>query len=64
MGNIVVAIIVIESIGFCAPHSISDMFPMDGDNFVCYGTKNFIKKTQMGVEDLSFEEFHDDWRIL
>ena len=50
MGNIVVAIIVIESIGFCAPHSISDMFPMDGDNFVCYGTKNFIKKTQMGVE--------------
>lgn len=53
------AVVVLESTGFCATHSISDMLRLNGKNFVSYVTKNFIKNTPMGVENLSFEEFHN-----
>ena len=51
-------VIVIESIGFSATHSISDMLRMNGENYVSHGSKNFIKDTKMGIDDLPFEKFH------
>ena len=51
------AIIIIESIGFCATHSISDMLRINGLNNVSHGSKNFEKKTAMGIENLSFPQF-------
>ena len=51
-------VIVIESIGFSATHSISDMLRMNGENYVSHGSKNFIKNTKMGIDDLPFEKFH------
>ena len=52
------SIIVIESIGFCATHTISDCLRMDGQNYVSHGTKNFKKLTLMGDSNLSFHQFH------
>lgn len=48
-----------ESIGFCATHAISEMLRMNGKNHVSHGTQNFIKNTPIGVDNLTFEEFHD-----
>jgi len=58
------AVIVIESIGFSATHSISEMLRMNGENYVSHGTKNFIKNTLMGVDDLPFDEFHNQMLTL
>tara|TARA_Y100000816_G_scaffold196799_1_gene143978 strand:- start:203 stop:982 length:780 start_codon:yes stop_codon:yes gene_type:complete len=52
-------IVVIESIGFCATHSISKMLKGNERNFVSHGTKNFKKNTKIGEENLSFKDFHN-----
>jgi len=51
-------VIVIESIGFSATQSISDMLRMNGENYVSHGSKNFIKDKRMGIDDLPFEKFY------
>ena len=56
--GIVMSIIIIESIGFSATHSISNMLRLNGENCVSHGTKNFRLNTRMGIENLSFDEFH------
>lgn len=58
-GDKLLAIIVMESIGFSATHSISHMLRMNGKNYVSHGTKNFIENTPIGINDLSFEQFHN-----
>jgi hypothetical protein len=62
------AIIIIESIGFSATHTISEMLDIDGKNKVSHGTQNFKKNTPMGQENLLFHQFysqmikqHDDY---
>ena len=52
------SIIVIESIGFCATHTISNCLRIDRHNYVSHGTKNFKKLTRMGDSNLSFSRFH------
>ena len=52
------SIIVIESIGFCATHSISDMLKMDGKNSVSHGTQNFKSGAEIGPESLPFTQFY------
>jgi len=42
--ELTMAVIILESIGFSATHSISDMLSMDGTNYVCHGSQNFKKK--------------------
>lgn len=51
------AIIIIESIGFCATHSISEMLRFKKQNCVSHGTKNFKLQTKMGQSDVIFPEF-------
>lgn len=58
------AVIVIESIGFSATHSISDMLRLNGENYVSHGTKNFIKNTPMGIDNLPFDKFHNQMLTL
>ena len=43
------AIIIIESIGFSATHTISEMLDIDGKNYVSHGTQNFKKKYSDGT---------------
>jgi hypothetical protein len=52
------SIIIVESIGFCATNSISELLRINGKNLVSHGTKNFQKNTQMGIQDLTFHEFY------
>ena len=52
------SIIVIESIGFCATHPISDMLKMDGKNSVSHGTQNFKSGAEIGPESLPFTQFY------
>lgn len=52
------SIIVIESIGFCATHSISEMLIMDGKNSVSHGTQNFKSGAEIGPESLPFTQFY------
>ena len=51
------AVIILESIGFSATHSISDMLSMDGANYVCHGSQNFKKRTIIGNDNLAFPVF-------
>ena len=55
--ELTMAVIILESIGFSATHSISDMLSMDGTNYVCHGSQNFKKKTNIGDDNLTFPEF-------
>ena len=52
-------IIIIESIGFSATHSISDFLRLIPNIKVSHGTRNFTKNTPMGVDNLLFEEFYN-----
>ena len=53
------SIIVIESVGFCATHTISDMLKMDGKNSVSHGTQNFKNRGEISVlENLPFTQFY------
>ena len=52
------SIIVIESVGFCATHTISDMLKMDGKNSVSHGTQNFKSGAEIGPESLPFTQFY------
>ena len=58
------AIIILESIGFSATHSISDMLSMNGKNYVSHGSKNFRKRQRIGKSDLSFSEFFKEMHEL
>ena len=58
------AVIILESIGFSATHSISDMLSMDGTNYVCHGSQNFKKRTNIGIENLSFPAFFKEMQEL
>ena len=58
------AIIILESIGFSATHSISDMLSMNGKNCVSHGSKNFRKRQRIGKSDLSFSEFFKEMHEL
>ena len=51
------AIIIIESIGFCATHTISDMLRINGLNNVSHGSQNFETKASMKMAGLSFPQF-------
>ena len=51
------AVIILESIGFSATHSISDMLSMDGANYVCHGSQNFKNRTIIGNDRLAFPVF-------
>ena len=53
------SIIIIESIGFSATHSISDFLRLIPNIKVSHGTKNFTKNTSIGVDNLLFDEFYN-----
>lgn len=38
------SVIIVESVGFCATNSISELLRINGKNLVSHGTKNFQKK--------------------
>lgn len=40
------------------------MLRMNGQNYVSHGTKNFIKNTPMGIDNLPFNEFHNQMLTL
>ena len=52
-----VAVIILESVGFSATHSISDMLSMDETNYVCHGSQNFKNRTNIGNDNLAFPVF-------
>ena len=56
--DLIMAVIIIESVGFSATHSVAEFFQMSGNNQVSHGTKNFTRKKPIGEHDLSFENFH------
>ena len=58
------AVIILESIGFSATHSISDMLSMGGTNYVCHGSKNFKKRTTIGNGNLLFPAFFREMQEL
>lgn len=58
------AVIILESIGFSATHSISDMLSMHGTNYVCHGSKNFKKRTTIGNGNLLFPAFFREMQEL
>ena len=51
------ATLLIESIGFSATHSISDMLKFGGRNKVSHGSRNFTEFTRLGLNDMAFDEF-------
>ena len=51
------AAFLIESIGFSATHSISEMLKFGGRNKVSHGSRNFIELTRLGLNDMQFGEF-------
>lgn len=51
------ATLLIESIGFSATHSISDMLKFGGRNKVSHGSRNFTELTRLGLNDMAFDEF-------
>jgi len=58
------AVVIIESVGFSATHSISDMLRLSGRNYVSHGTRNFKHPSRMGVNDLSFPDFFREMNEL
>lgn len=62
--GLAVTIIILESIGFSATHSISDMLSMNGKNYVSHGSKNFRKRQKIGKSDLSFSEYFKEMQEL
>lgn len=49
----------IETIGFSASHTITDVLGQDHSNYVMHGSRNAIKRTQIGIENQSLEDFID-----
>ena len=58
------AVIILESIGFSATHTISEMLSMDGANYVCHGSQNFKKRTNIGDSNLPFSDFFREMQEL